>query len=138
MIRKDLLSCGLLVLLERLTPAERTLLVLREAFEFEYTDIAELLGKTEANCRKLLSRAREKMDLAEHRTVRSSIVGEAWVDRFVVAVVKEERANDSDPAVRRCHPHLRWRRQSNSGEPSDPDTGSHHPLPAWPDPQNGS
>ncbi len=61
LIRKDLLSYGLLVLLERLTPAERTVFVLREAFEFEYTDTAELLSKTEANCRKLLSRAREKM-----------------------------------------------------------------------------
>ena len=59
------LSMAFLVLLERLTPAERAAIVLREAFDYEYGEIAAVLGKTEANCRQLVRRARER--IAEHR-----------------------------------------------------------------------
>jgi len=46
-VRRDLLSYGMLVLLERLSPTERAVFVLREALGFDYPDIAELLGKRE-------------------------------------------------------------------------------------------
>ena len=51
----------MLVLLERLSPTERAVFVLREALGFEYAEIADLIGKREANCRKMMSRARSKM-----------------------------------------------------------------------------
>src|SRR5690625_3127718 len=56
--RGELLSYAMLVLLERLSPAERAVFVLREALSFEYAVISELVDKSEANCRKLNSRAR--------------------------------------------------------------------------------
>lgn len=59
MLRADeSLSMAFLVLLERLTPVERAVFLLREVFECGYAEIAESLGQTEANCRQILHRAR--------------------------------------------------------------------------------
>ena len=52
------LSMAFLVLLERLTPVERAVFLLREVFEYEYSEVAEVLGRSEANCRQILRRAR--------------------------------------------------------------------------------
>jgi RNA polymerase sigma-70 factor (ECF subfamily) len=52
------LSMAFLVLLERLTPVERAVFLLREVFDCDYADIACALGKDEANCRQILRRAR--------------------------------------------------------------------------------
>jgi RNA polymerase sigma-70 factor (ECF subfamily) len=57
----DMISMAFIVLLQRLTPAERAVLLLREVFEFEYSDIAELIHKTEPACRQLLRRARDQV-----------------------------------------------------------------------------
>ncbi|GGO03991.1 DNA-directed RNA polymerase sigma-70 factor [Microbispora rosea subsp. aerata] len=56
--QRDSISMAFLVLLERLTPAERAVFVLREAFAYGYRDIADVLGLSEANCRQLHRRAR--------------------------------------------------------------------------------
>jgi RNA polymerase sigma-70 factor, ECF subfamily len=64
-VEADTISLAFLVLLERLTPAERAVFLLREVFEYEYDDIAKILDRTEAACRKLFSRARDH--LAAHR-----------------------------------------------------------------------
>ncbi|AFH63378.1 RNA polymerase sigma factor SigJ [Paenibacillus caseinilyticus] len=85
-VRRDLLSYAMLVLLERLTPAERTVFVLREALGFDYPEIAELLGKREANCRKLMSRARGRMGISEEETVAAEAVEADWVDRFLTSL----------------------------------------------------
>jgi RNA polymerase sigma-70 factor, ECF subfamily len=55
----DQISMAFLVVLQRLTPAERAVLLLREVFDFDYSEIATLVGKTEPACRKLLERARQ-------------------------------------------------------------------------------
>ena len=47
-------SMAFLVVLQRLTPAERAVLLLRDVFDFDYAEIAALVGKSEAACRKLL------------------------------------------------------------------------------------
>jgi RNA polymerase sigma-70 factor, ECF subfamily len=57
----DSLSTAFLVLLERLSPTERAVFLLREAFDYDYAEIAQIVGTSEANCRQLLSRARKKM-----------------------------------------------------------------------------
>jgi len=85
-VRRDLLSYAMLVLLERLTPTERTVFVLREALGFDYPDIAELLGKREANCRKLMSRARSKMGISEEEPVAAEAVELEWVSRFLASL----------------------------------------------------
>jgi len=55
----DSLSFAFLVLLERLTPMERAVFLLREVFDYEYEEIADILGQSEANCRQLLRRGRQ-------------------------------------------------------------------------------
>ena len=60
------ISMAFLVLLERLTPVERAVFLLREVFDCEYAEIAQALGKDEANCRQIFRRARGH--IAEART----------------------------------------------------------------------
>lgn len=85
-VRRDLLSYGMLVLMERLTPTERAVFVLREALDFDYPEIAELLGKQEANCRKLMSRANGKMGISEEEPVAAEAVDREWVSRFLASL----------------------------------------------------
>jgi RNA polymerase sigma-70 factor (ECF subfamily) len=59
------LSMAFLMLLERLTPVERAVFLLREVFEYEYAEVAAMLGRSEANCRQILKRA--KQHVAEER-----------------------------------------------------------------------
>ncbi|RCG16876.1 RNA polymerase subunit sigma-24 [Streptomyces diacarni] len=56
--QRDSVSLALLVLLERLTPPERAVFVLREAFGYPHREIAEVLGVSEANSRQLYRRAK--------------------------------------------------------------------------------
>jgi RNA polymerase sigma-70 factor, ECF subfamily len=58
---EEAVSLAFLVLLERLNPDERAVLVLRESFDYEYADIAEILGISAANARQILSRARRRV-----------------------------------------------------------------------------
>jgi RNA polymerase sigma-70 factor, ECF subfamily len=67
----DQISMAFLVVLHRLTPAERAVLLLHDVFDFSHAEIAELLGKTDAACRQLLSRARQNV-AAERRTLAPS------------------------------------------------------------------
>lgn len=60
-IQKDILSYSLLFLLEQLNPKERAVFILKEAFAYKHKEIAEVLSCTVANSRKLLSRARSKV-----------------------------------------------------------------------------
>lgn len=61
----DSLSIAFLVLLERLTPTERAVFLLREVFEYEYSEIGAILDQTEPACRQILRRAR--LHVAENR-----------------------------------------------------------------------
>jgi RNA polymerase sigma-70 factor (ECF subfamily) len=55
----DRISMAFLVLLQRLTPAERAVLLLHDIFDMSHAEVAKLLVKSDAACRQLLSRARE-------------------------------------------------------------------------------
>lgn len=57
----DHLSIACLTLIERLSPSERAVFVLREALGFDYEEIADTVGKTPAACRKILSRVKQKL-----------------------------------------------------------------------------
>jgi RNA polymerase sigma-70 factor (ECF subfamily) len=67
----DRISMAFLVLLQRLTPSERAVFLLHEVFDMSHAEIAALLGKNEAACRQLLSRARENV-AAEKRVLQTS------------------------------------------------------------------
>lgn len=59
--RAERISLGFLHVLERLTPDERAAFILHDAFDCGYDEIAAALGKSEPACRKLVSRARERV-----------------------------------------------------------------------------
>ena len=55
------LSFAFLLLLESLGPVERAVFLLREVFDYSYPEIAGIVGKSEANCRQMVKRAREHL-----------------------------------------------------------------------------
>jgi RNA polymerase sigma factor (sigma-70 family) len=57
----EILSYSLMVLLERLSPTERAVFILKESLDYTHKEIADVLGITEEHSRKLLSRAKEKL-----------------------------------------------------------------------------
>ncbi|NEB04992.1 RNA polymerase sigma-70 factor [Streptomyces sp. SID13726] len=57
----DSVSMAALLLLERLSPLERAVFVLREVFDFGFPEVASAVGRSEAACRQLASRARRHM-----------------------------------------------------------------------------
>jgi RNA polymerase sigma-70 factor (ECF subfamily) len=81
----DSLSLAFLVLLERLSPVERAAFLLREVFAYPYDEIAEVIGKSEANARQLVSRARRHVDAERPRFDVSREAHEELTDRFVTA-----------------------------------------------------
>jgi RNA polymerase sigma-70 factor (ECF subfamily) len=58
----DSLSLAMLVLLERLSPEQRAVLLLRDVFDYGYAEIADIVGKSEDNVRQLASRARRHVE----------------------------------------------------------------------------
>jgi RNA polymerase sigma-70 factor (ECF subfamily) len=83
---RESVSFALLLLLERLTPAERAAYVLHEAFAYGYREVAELIGTSEANARQLASRAGKKLSAEGPRQQPVDRAG--WrklVERFIAA-----------------------------------------------------
>jgi RNA polymerase sigma-70 factor (ECF subfamily) len=72
-------------MLERLTPVERAVFILREVFDFTYGEIAAALGQTEANCRQLLHRAREHVGTMRRRFDTTKQQHELLLGRFIEA-----------------------------------------------------
>ncbi|HYZ84151.1 MAG TPA: RNA polymerase sigma-70 factor, partial [Bryobacteraceae bacterium] len=80
------ISMAFLVLLERLTPLERAVFLLREVFEYEYAEIASVLQQSEANCRQSLHRARQHVSAVRPRFAASKSKQSALMQQFVQAV----------------------------------------------------
>jgi len=87
------LSVAFLFLLERLGPDERAAFVLREVFDYSYRDISQALEKSEAACRQLVTRARERVRQDRVRSVVDRGDFANLVGRFVDALTAgDERA----------------------------------------------
>jgi RNA polymerase sigma-70 factor (TIGR02957 family) len=83
--QRDSVSLALLVLLERLTPSERAVFVLREAFGYGYREIAQILELSEVNCRQLDRRARRRLAELRPRFRPELRQWHRLVERFLVA-----------------------------------------------------
>jgi RNA polymerase sigma-70 factor (ECF subfamily) len=103
--RAEALGFGLLVLLERLTPTERAVYVLREAFLYPYEQIADILKVSPVNARQLVSRARKHLNIVrrgpidkyEHRRLLASFLAAAQTGNL--AALEEQLA----AGVGSCH-----------------------------------
>jgi len=89
-VRAEDLSLAVLVLLESLTPVERAVFVLREAFDYGYEEIATIVDKTPANVRQLAVRARRHVDERRPRFEPSREQREELMRRFVAALQEGE------------------------------------------------
>lgn len=67
----DSLARAFVILLERLSPKEQLVLLLREVFDFEYEEIAEIVRKSAVSCRQILRRARQHILSGHSRFVAS-------------------------------------------------------------------
>jgi RNA polymerase sigma-70 factor (TIGR02957 family) len=82
----DSLSMAFLVLLESLTPTERAVFLLHEVFSYDYTEIAEITGKSEPNCRQIFVRARHHIDEGKPRFETSREQRDEVARRFFDAI----------------------------------------------------
>lgn len=94
--QRESVSYAVLVLMERLSPNERAVYVLREAFGYRHREIAEILDLTEASCQQILHRA--KKHVADGRT--RSEVDEATARRIVGEFLAAATSGRTEPLVR--------------------------------------
>lgn len=93
----DSVSLAFLVLLETLNPTERAVFILREAFDCEFAEIARIVEKSEANCRQILTRARQRINERRPRFETSRVDADKIVSPFVAAL----RAGDLEAMLAR-------------------------------------
>jgi RNA polymerase sigma-70 factor (ECF subfamily) len=82
----DSVSMAALLLLERLSPLERAVFVLREVFGFGFPEVASAVGRSEAACRQLAVRARRHMDAGRPRFEADRREREKLATRFFGAL----------------------------------------------------
>jgi RNA polymerase sigma-70 factor, ECF subfamily len=81
----DSLSMAFLLLLERLSPVERAVFLLHDVFGYGYDEIAPIVGKSEANCRQLATRARRHVEAEKPRFEASRRQRDELAARFFAA-----------------------------------------------------
>jgi RNA polymerase sigma-70 factor, ECF subfamily len=89
-------SMAFLMVLERLAPEERAAFLLREVFDVDYPEVAQMLGKTEASCRQILHRAKERVRRERPRFQVSPEAHRRLLDRFIAAT-RSGRSEDLLP-----------------------------------------
>jgi RNA polymerase sigma-70 factor, ECF subfamily len=82
----DSLSMAFLLLLERLSPVERAVFLLHDVFDYGFDEVAEIIGKSAANCRQLAVRARRHVDEHKPRFEASRQQRERLAARFFDAI----------------------------------------------------
>ncbi|MFG2498631.1 RNA polymerase sigma-70 factor [Streptomyces sp. NPDC048441] len=85
----DSVSMAALLLLERLSPLERAVFVLRDVFAFGYDDIAAAVERSEPSCRQLLVRARRHMEAGRPRFATDRRERQELATRFFDALMKD-------------------------------------------------
>lgn len=83
-MQKEGLSIAYLRMMEHLTPDERAVLLLKEVFDFSYSEISHFIAKKEENCRKIFSRAKQKLSGIEGESLNFE-KNKSIVDRFIQA-----------------------------------------------------
>ncbi len=84
--QSDSLSMAFLLLLERLGPVERAVFLLHDVFGYEHREIAQIVDRTEANCRQLARRARQRVHEDRPRFDTSREERARLAERFFAAV----------------------------------------------------
>lgn len=80
--RAESISMAFLLLLDRLKPSERAVFLLHDVFGYDFTEIASIVGKTEANCRQLAARARKHVAAGRPRFEPNGVLRDDLARRF--------------------------------------------------------
>ncbi|MDX3377785.1 RNA polymerase sigma-70 factor [Streptomyces sp. ME02-6991-2A] len=94
--QRESLSYAVLTLMERLTPNERVVYVLREAFDYPHRKIAEILDITEASCQQIFHRAKQHVARGKSRTEIDEAAARRIVEEFLAAAT----SGQTEPLVR--------------------------------------
>jgi RNA polymerase sigma-70 factor (ECF subfamily) len=86
------LSVAFLAVLERLAPEERAAFLLHEMFDSGYDDIARILGKSEAACRQIVSRATRRVRSERPRVQVSEDAKRKLLGAFMAAIERQDQA----------------------------------------------
>jgi RNA polymerase sigma-70 factor (ECF subfamily) len=81
----DSLSMAFLVILETLSPVERAVFLLHDVFDYGYDEIAEIVDKSEPNCRQIAARARRRVDAGKPRFEVSRQRRDGLAEQFFAA-----------------------------------------------------
>jgi RNA polymerase sigma-70 factor (ECF subfamily) len=81
----DSLSLAFLTVLERLSPIERAVFLLRDVFEYDYDEISQMVGKSPTNCRQILRRAKQHLTTERPRFPASPQQQEQITAQFLEA-----------------------------------------------------
>ncbi|MEV8088021.1 RNA polymerase sigma-70 factor [Streptomyces nigra] len=94
--QRESVSYAVLVVLERLSPSERAVYVLREAFDYSHREIAEILDITEASSQQILHRARKHVAQGRARAEVDEAAARRIIDEFLAAAT----SGRTEPLVR--------------------------------------
>lgn len=85
---REIVSYSMLVLLEQLNPKERAVFILKEGFGYSHEEIAEVLSSTVVHSRKLLSRAKAKLNPSNQpfQSSNSEALSEDFLEKYIQAI----------------------------------------------------
>ncbi|MXQ55698.1 RNA polymerase sigma-70 factor [Shimazuella alba] len=86
-LKKESLSTAYLLLLQQLNAIERAIFLLREIFQYSYEEVAEIVGKSSANCRQIFRRAKQSIHFDPEVTL-DTVAIEAKVKDFVQSILQ--------------------------------------------------
>jgi RNA polymerase sigma-70 factor (ECF subfamily) len=84
-------SAALLAVLERLGPEERSAFLLREIFDYDYAEVAQMVCKTESACRQLIHRSRTRLRRADARYAVTPQCLKRVLEKFLAATATGDR-----------------------------------------------
>ncbi len=87
----DEVSVAFLVVLERLGPEERAAFLLHEVFDYDYPEVAQMLGKSEPACRQMVHRARARVLESRPRFAVTAESRERLLEKFLAAAGTGDR-----------------------------------------------
>ncbi|WP_246079426.1 RNA polymerase sigma factor SigJ [Paenibacillus piri] len=86
-LQRESISTAYLLLLQQLNAVERAIFLLREIFHYSYEEIAEMIGKSSANCRQIFHRAKSSIHFDPDQTPSISMA-EAQIKEFVNSLLQ--------------------------------------------------
>lgn len=88
MLKLDGLSISYLIMMEKLSPTERAVFILKDVFGYSYKDISSMIEKTEVNCRKIFERAKTKLGEKIENTKLNNEKNQSVISDFISAFQK--------------------------------------------------